>query len=211
LCTGRAPVPDQEVEVLKALFVGLCALILVTQAAAEANREEATDRRLTAKREHRVQSLQSRLEQKLAVARKQRTVIHFFTMHRWLLSAEEHAAIARKKLAHARGLLARTIRQIEEFRRVLRIRKARLRAAPSPRHAICATFHDHCEEALAVAWCESRLQTDARNGEYLGLFQMGSLARRLFGHGASARKQSVAAHRYFVSSGRDWSPWSCKP
>jgi hypothetical protein len=208
---GRAPVPDQEVEVLKALVVGLCALVLVTQAAAEANREEATDRRQTAKREHRVQSLQSRLERKLVLARKQRTVIHFFTRHRWLLSAEEHAAVARKKLSRARGLLARATRQIVELRRAIRIRKARLRAAASPQHAICATFHDRCEEAVAVAWCESRLQTDARNGEYLGLFQMGSLARRLFGHGSSAREQSVAAHRYFVSSGRDWSPWGCKP
>jgi hypothetical protein len=40
---------------------------------------------------------------------------------------------------------------------------------------------------------------------------MGSLARQVYGHGPTARAQAIAAHRYFVSSGRDWSPWSCKP
>ena len=52
---------------------------------------------------------------------------------------------------------------------------------------------------------------DAQNGQYLGLFQMGSSERRLFGHGETAHQQALAAHRYFVVSGRDWSPWSCKP
>ena len=61
-----------------------------------------------------------------------------------------------------------------------------------------------------MAWCESRLDTTAQNGQYLGLFQMGSSERRLFGHGDTAHEQAVAAHRYFVRSGRDWSPWSCR-
>ena len=34
---------------------------------------------------------------------------------------------------------------------------------------------------------------------------------RLFGHGPTALAQAQAAYRYFVRSGRDWSPWSCKP
>ena len=76
---------------------------------------------------------------------------------------------------------------------------------------ICRVFGDHCREALAVSRCESGLRTDAQNGQYLGLFQMGSSERRLFGHGASAVEQAQAAHRYFVASGRDWGPWSCKP
>ena len=88
-------------------------------------------------------------------------------------------------------------------------RDARRLAAMPPKAAICAVFGDYCQEAVAVAWCESRLQPAAQNGQYLGLFQMGSYERRLFGHGASAREQAVAAHRYFVRSGRDWSPWSC--
>jgi hypothetical protein len=93
---------------------------------------------------------------------------------------------------------------------VLRTREARRRAA-LPKVAICNVFGRYCREALAVAWCESRHSTTAQNGQYLGLFQMGWNERRLFGHGSSARAQAVAAHRYFVLSGRDWSPWSCKP
>ena len=66
-------------------------------------------------------------------------------------------------------------------------------------------------QALRVARCESGYSTRAQNGQYLGIFQMGSSERRIYGHGASAYAQARAAHRYFVASGRDWSPWSCKP
>ena len=72
-------------------------------------------------------------------------------------------------------------------------------------------FGSYCGQALAVSRCESGLQTDAQNGQYHGLFQMGSNERRIFGHGPTAVAQAKAAHRYFVASGRDWSPWSCKP
>lgn len=80
-----------------------------------------------------------------------------------------------------------------------------------PRQAICGVFRENCEDAVDVAWCESRLDTTARNGQYLGLFQMGTFARERFGHGPTAWEQAAAAHRYFVYSGRTWSPWSCKP
>ena len=82
--------------------------------------------------------------------------------------------------------------------------------AAAPREAICGVFGPYCAQAIDVAWCESRLSTSARNGQYLGLFQMGSSERRLFGHGNSALAQAAAAHRYFMRSGRDWSPWSCR-
>jgi hypothetical protein len=160
---------------------------------------------------HRPASLQTRLERILAVARKQRTVIRFFTSHRRLLSSNEDGTIARRKLTEARHLLAQTTRQIARLRRTIHIRVEHRLAAAPPRKAICASFRRYCSEALAVAWCESRLRTTAQNGQYLGLFQMGELARRVFGHGATAHAQAVAAHRYFVVSGRDWSPWSCRP
>ncbi len=79
-----------------------------------------------------------------------------------------------------------------------------------PRAAICDVFNSYCGEAVAIAWCESRLTTTAQNGQYLGLFQMGSHERSLFGHGATAHEQALAAHKYFVLSGRDWSPWGCR-
>ncbi len=66
-------------------------------------------------------------------------------------------------------------------------------------------------QAIRVAACESGFNTRAVNGQYLGIFQMGATERATYGHGPSARKQARAAHRYFVASGRDWSPWACKP
>jgi hypothetical protein len=93
-------------------------------------------------------------------------------------------------------------------------RTIRTSAARRPRTAkqvICRVFRGDCRDALRVAHCESRFRTDAVNGQYLGLFQMGSTARSLYGHGSSAPVQVRAAYRYFVDSGRDWSPWSCRP
>jgi len=83
---------------------------------------------------------------------------------------------------------------------------ARLR---DPETAIRYVFGRHAEEALVVAWCESRFRTWARNGQYLGLFQMGSSERARFGHGDTALAQARAAKRYFDVSG--WSPWQCLP
>lgn len=68
-------------------------------------------------------------------------------------------------------------------------------------------------QAIRVASCETggTFDLNAHNGQYLGLFQMGSNERRLYGHGSTAYAQAKAANRYFIASGRDWSPWSCKP
>jgi|SRR5215471_5489809 len=71
-------------------------------------------------------------------------------------------------------------------------------------------FGSRGSEAVSVAYCESRLHVWARNGQYLGLFQMGSFARARFGHGWDAWSQSRAAHRYFLYAG-GWGPWSCRP
>lgn len=77
--------------------------------------------------------------------------------------------------------------------------------------AICYIFKGYCRQAIAVARCESGLSTTAQNGQYLGMFQMGNFARAKYGHGSTALIQAKAAYRYFVDSGRGWSPWSCKP
>ncbi|TML18987.1 MAG: hypothetical protein E6G28_12755 [Actinobacteria bacterium] len=145
------------------------------------------------------------------VAGKARRAIRFFEQHRRLLHSKAHGVVARKTLVRARLRLVRAVRQIATLRRALHAREMLSLKSASPREAICGAFGDNCSEAVDVAWCESRLQTTAQNGEYLGLFQMGTLARHLFGHGSTAWAQATAAHRYFVYSGRDWSPWSCKP
>lgn len=89
--------------------------------------------------------------------------------------------------------------------------------------AICAirvVFGAHAADAVKVAKCESTANdntpwpdhgTYAANGQYLGLFQMGSSERETYGHGSTARAQADAAFRYFEASGRDWSPWECQP
>ena len=84
-------------------------------------------------------------------------------------------------------------------------------AAPSNAQIICQVFGPYCSQALRVARCESGFSVWATNGQYLGLFQMGGYARARYGHGASAWTQARAAYRYFVDSGRDWSPWACRP
>ncbi len=81
----------------------------------------------------------------------------------------------------------------------------------SVRRAICGVFGPYCQQALHVSWCESRWSTSASNGQYLGLFQMGSYARARYGHGNDPWTQAAAAFRYFADSGFTWGPWSCKP
>ena len=76
---------------------------------------------------------------------------------------------------------------------------------------ICAVFGPYCSQALRVARCESGLSIYARNGQYLGLFQHGAYARARYGFAWDAWTQARAAYRYFVDSGRNWSPWTCKP
>jgi hypothetical protein len=209
---SRAPVPDQEVTVLRALFVGVCALVLVTHAAAAAKKNHHPAVTRQAKREHVVAaSPEQHLEHQLDIVRRQRSALRFFEAHRSLLRSGEHRSAARTSLQHATVRLARAERAVTWLERIIRARDARRLETLPPKAAICDAFDRYCGEAIQVARCESRLQPNARNGQYLGLFQMGSYARQLYGHGSTAHDQAVAAHRYFISSGRDWSPWSCKP
>ena len=106
---------------------------------------------------------------------------------------------------HAKAL-AWTNRSLE---RVLVRRETQM----GPVEAICRVFGRYCGQALAVTRCESGHSRTPRaaNGQYLGMFQMGESERRIFGHGPTPIEQARAAWRYFVRSGKDWSPWSCKP
>jgi hypothetical protein len=155
-------------------------------------------------------TLDEQLERKLKALRKYRGTVRFFKTHRSLLSASDRRRDATAALAHAKRRVNQLTTTVGALRAKIDARDARRLADLKPRAAICAVFGDYCQEAVAVAWCESHLSTTAENGQYLGLFQMGSYERRLFGHGETAHAQAVAAHRYFVRSGRDWSPWSCR-
>lgn len=72
-------------------------------------------------------------------------------------------------------------------------------------------FGRYGSQAIRVAQCESGLRPWAQNGQYLGIFQMGTAERTLYGHGRGAWAQATAAHAYFLASGSDWSPWQCQP
>jgi hypothetical protein len=186
----------------------------VSQVAAAATKAEATSAAkptaAVASKERKALTLEQQLERSRTNARKYRGTIRFYENHRQLLSRGENRSESRANLRNARQRLAKAERSIERIRKAITRRDARRLAAMPPRQAICVVFGRYCAEAVNVAWCESRLDTTARNGQYLGIFQMGSSERRIFGHGATAHAQAVAAHRYFVVSGRDWSPWGCR-
>ncbi len=193
---------------MRALLVGLCALVVVTQAAAAATQGESAPRQ--PKVEQRALTLDEQLERKVAALRKYRGTVRFFQTHRVLLVSRDQRQEANASLAYAQKRVRELAKTVTALRAKVRTRTARKLSSLPPKEAICGVFGPRCQEAVAVAWCESRLETTAQNGQYLGLFQMGSYERSLFGHGRSARDQAVAAHRYFVRTGRDWSPWSCR-
>ena len=150
--------------------------------------------------------------------KKDTSVIHFFESHRWLLSdprfekeANLRLGAARRHLASTKAKAARARVELARRTRAAKQKRLQEQLARSPEKAICHVFGSYCRQALQVARCESGYRTNAENGQYRGLFQMGSSERQLFGHGGSALQQARAAYRYFVRSGRDWSPWSCKP
>ncbi len=76
---------------------------------------------------------------------------------------------------------------------------------------IRTVFGRHGSEAVRVAWCESRFNPRAVNGDHYGIFQMGAWERATYGDAYDVEGQARAAHRYFVASGSDWSPWVCRP
>ncbi len=84
----------------------------------------------------------------------------------------------------------------------------------SVQQTICRVFGPYCSQALNVAWCESRFNVNATNGQYVNLFQMGYHERQTYGWhvaGSPAAVAARAAYRYFVASGYSWRAWSCKP
>lgn len=79
--------------------------------------------------------------------------------------------------------------------------------------AIRKVFGRYADQAIRVVRCETggTFSVYARNGQYLGLFQMGEYARGRYGHSWTALGQARAAFRYFAESGYRWTAWSCKP
>jgi len=128
----------------------------------------------------------------------------------WQQRYERAHQAAVKQRRRADDLQARLVVRVRQVRRLER----RLAAADvTPIVAIRLVFGRYADQAIRVADCETggSFSTTARNGQYLGLFQMGTYARGRYGHGRTALEQAQAAYRYFVDSGRNWGPWECKP
>lgn len=182
----------------------MTALILATPASAHVGRHVP---------DHALAKRAARQQQ---VIRHDRQVLRFFDSHRWMLARHNpYRPEALRQVRFHRAQLRWTTLELIETRAALDARRARAARAAlhraTPHVAIRRVFGAYAGQALAVASCESGLSTGAQNGQYAGLFQMGSHERTLYGHGPSAYAQAQAAYRYFVASGRDWSPWSCKP
>lgn len=93
----------------------------------------------------------------------------------------------------------------------------------TPAQAIKCVFPKHLRQtATRIAQCEStalapeavarryKLGRWAKNGQYVGVFQMGKAERRKYGfyrRGASALVQVRSAYRLYLDRG--WQPWSC--
>lgn len=87
--------------------------------------------------------------------------------------------------------------------------------APKGRKIIESTWPASLvKAALDVAWCESRMNGDAKNGKYSGIFQMGPVEFTTSRHPAygnifDRRANSIAAYNLYLLRG--WSAWSCRP
>src|SRR5690349_3972447 len=87
--------------------------------------------------------------------------------------------------------------------------------------AFCGHKYRYCwlgNEAWAVAGCETgyTYTTWSENGQYKGLFQMGSGERARWGFGNDPWEQATSAYRMYVwtstnERGDRWHRWSCKP
>src|SRR5256885_598046 len=79
-------------------------------------------------------------------------------------------------------------------------------------YEFCGHKYRYCwlgSQAKSVAGCESRYSIWASNGQYLGIFQLGSHERATYGHGNNPWAQARGAHNYYVAA-NGWGPWECK-
>lgn len=141
---------------------------------------------------------------KIVVLRKQihkdKSVIRFWHNHTDLW--QKHSYIANRDVHWARVSLPIATASLK------RLTAHYVSYSGSVPQLICKVFGSACSMAVRVASRESGFSIYARNGQYLGIFQMGSSERAKFatiGY-STAYEQIVAAHNYFLVSG--WSPWS---
>lgn len=188
--------------------VALVGLTVASTAAAAASKAQ------------RIRVYEKREARQVRTIESSKHTLRWFERHAWLLYPGDHghpnvsAATRRRAWRTVRFHRARigwTRRELRETRAVLdRLRRP---VVLGPVSAIRAVFGSDGDDAIRVVDCETgrRWSLTSSNGQYLGLFQMGDHERATYGHGPTALDQARAAYRYFVATGRDWSPWECKP
>jgi hypothetical protein len=84
------------------------------------------------------------------------------------------------------------------------------------KHLIRQVFPRHYRAAQAVAWCESRYDPMATNGQYKGIYQLSTSWRLYFRRmwhvhdvAYTPAENVRAAHAIYRAQG--WDPWQCKP
>jgi hypothetical protein len=82
---------------------------------------------------------------------------------------------------------------------------------PQFKRALQAVHGSHWQEAAIVSFGESSWHPDARNGQYLGYFQMGSYERSVTGWTSDVYGQVRAADRWNKMTGGGWRKWDCRP
>ena len=74
--------------------------------------------------------------------------------------------------------------------------------------AVCYYFGPNCQTAMRIVKCETggTYSTLSANGQYHGIFQMGSHERATFGDGNNVWAQAKAAYHYFLAA-HGFGPW----
>jgi hypothetical protein len=123
----------------------------------------------------------------------------------WTLSKQlGRANVERRRLTRLLAAHKQALRSLQATSRLSTIETIRL------------VFARYGDEAVRVADCETggSFSPWAKNGQYENIFQMGYNERKEYGWhtvGSPVLVATLAAYRYFLATGSDWSPWSCKP
>lgn len=140
-----------------------------------------------------------------------------------IIVVRHHVHNCQQRLGLHRSHVAQTIiRGGTAYRAwVLRLWRDRLgicqgleRRLRDPVQAILAVFGPYGTQAVSVARCETggTFNVYARNGQYVGLFQVSDHWRQTVpGFGFTPLAQARHAYRVFRATGYSWRHWTCQP
>ena len=203
LARRREPCPRDGGQILKALAMGVCALILLVLPATAQSQSDA--------------DLGAQLTRHLSTMKKDQQVLTFLQNH--TVVVQRPPLCGRREAPAADPHDEPGAHAEEGCGGEDGARAPRSRCAGSPPYEAATPAHRHLPRlrrplpggtrrlALRVRPAHRRPERPVPRPVPDGLERAAHLRPRL----DSAVEQATAAHRYFVASGRDWGPWSCKP